>query len=112
MCLFHAPKIQALPKDCLEKLHFRCPSCHTVKTRAAAKATVAQANVSSGNVPPSKATKPTTTQKPNPTAGRTGKQSIVQRGQLQTPQMGKQLKAQKGKVPPKDRIATPYFVRL
>ena len=112
MCLFHAPKIQALPKDDLEKLHFRCPSCHTVKSRATAKAIAAHVNVSGSNVPTLKATKPATTQKPNQSAGRTGKQHTAQGGQPQTPQMGKQLKPQKGKEPPKDRIATPYFVRL
>lgn len=34
MCLSHIPKIQTLSKAVLKELHFRCPSCHTLKSRA------------------------------------------------------------------------------
>ena len=31
MCLWHAPKIEALPEATLAALSFRCPSCHVSK---------------------------------------------------------------------------------
>ena len=33
MCLWHAPKIEALPEATLAALSFRCPSCHVLKSR-------------------------------------------------------------------------------
>ena len=97
MCLKHVPKIQALPKDILDVLHFRCPSCHTIKTRAKAKLEEDKE------------------MKKNPPIGLqpTGKKTA-----RWTPSQAKwpseleaQQATQKGKLPPKDRPANPYFVR-
>ncbi|KAI1790814.1 hypothetical protein LXA43DRAFT_1095042 [Ganoderma leucocontextum] len=80
MCLWHAPKIEAVPKAVLKDLHFRCPSCHTLMTHAEGKPEEEKG----------KNQQPTTTDHRHPPA----------------PQ-GK--RPQKGKQPPKDRPATPYF---
>ena len=96
MCLKHVPKIQALPKNILDTLHFRCPSCHTVKSRAKAKLEEYKE------------------MKKNPPIGLqpTGKKTA-----RWTPSQAKwpseleaQQATQKGKLPPKDRPANPYFV--
>ncbi|KAI1788429.1 hypothetical protein LXA43DRAFT_1091789 [Ganoderma leucocontextum] len=82
MCLWHAPKIEALPKAILEDLHFRCPSCHTLKTRGDAKQVEEEAN-NKQPTPPYK------------------KQPTVPQGKEPTPAKGKQL--------PKGRPAAPYY---
>ena len=33
MCMKHVPEFAAIPRDILEGLHFRCPSCHVQLTR-------------------------------------------------------------------------------
>lgn len=112
VCLSHVPKIQALPKVILEGLHFRCPSCHGIKTRADAKQEGAEEEQAMNAVKK----KPTTG---NRSTGMTAIKSSAQKAKRSSGQVAprpsvpeqKQGSTQKGKLPPKDRPATPYYVR-
>ncbi|PIL32939.1 hypothetical protein GSI_05057 [Ganoderma sinense ZZ0214-1] len=90
MCMSHAPAIEELAVEIIVTLHFRCPSCHTLKSRTASKAE--QAVEKDKAIPRIAKQPPRAPKKAKPRAPK-----------------GQHVHVQKGKDEPKDKPAQPYY---